>query len=197
MERAGAAAIIAEGGESGGHIGETTTMALLPQVCDAVTIPVLGAGGIADGRGLAAALMLGAAGVLIGTRFSATPEALGHEHVKRALTEAAGGDTGRTRLFDAVRGLDWPAPYTGRAVRNAFTDRWEGREAELRANRVEQDRFRAAVREGDTATAVVWAGEGIDLISSIEPAADIVARIAGDAEQMLRGTARWLTPPRD
>lgn len=195
---AGADVIVAQGTEAGGHGADRSTLPLVPAVADAVApVPVLAAGGIADGRGLAAALMLGAAGVLIGTRFCATPEALGHEYVKRALTEAAGGDTCRTRLFDVVRGLEWPEPYTGRAVRNAFTARWQGREAELRADRAEHDRFRAAVREGDTTTAVVWAGEGADLVNSIEPAGEIVARIAADAEQILRGTARWLTPPQN
>ncbi len=188
---AGADVIVAQGTEAGGHGGSRSTLPLVPAVADAVApVPVLAAGGIADGRGLAAALMLGAAGALLGTRFYASPEALGHPRVKRRLAEAAGGDTCRTRVFDAARGLDWPAAYTGRAVRNAFTRRWDGREDDLRADRAERDRLRAAIRDGDPGTAPVWAGEGLDLISSLEPAADIVGRIGADAERTLRAAAR-------
>jgi nitronate monooxygenase len=104
--------------------------------------------------------------------------------------EAGGGDTCRTRVFDVARGLDWPAAYTGRAVRNGFARRWDGREDDLRADRAGQDRLRAAIHGGDPGTAPVWAGEGLDLISSLEPAADIVGRISADAEQVLRAAAR-------
>lgn len=127
-------------------------------------------------------------------RFYAAPEALGHPQLRQRLVEATGEDTCRTRVFDIARGLDWPTAYTGRAVRNAFTRRWEGKEDELRANPAEQDRFRAAARDGDPGTAAVWAGEGVDLISSLEPAADIVARVSADAERILRGATRWLAP---
>ena len=104
----------------------------MPAIVDAVApIPVLAAGGIADGRGLAAALMLGAAGVLVGTRFFASHEALGHPAAKQRLVEGKGDETLRTTIFDTVRKIDWPHPYTGRALANDFSRRWHGREETL------------------------------------------------------------------
>lgn len=191
----GADVIVAQGTEAGGHGGGRSTLPLVPAVVDAVEpIPVLAAGGIADGRGLAAALMLGAQGALVGTRFYASDEALGHHLAKRRLVEASGEQTERTRVFDAARGLAWPAEYTGRALDNAFLRRWRGREDELRDNQTEQRAFRDAVAGGDLETAMVWASEGIDLISDLEPAGDLVTEISGEAEKLL-GTAstRWLS----
>lgn len=132
----------------------------VPAITDAVApIPVVAAGGIADGRGLAAALMLGAHGALIGTRFYATPEALGHEAAKQRIVAAHGGETARTRVFDIVRGYAWPPLYTGRALRNRFMDRWDGRETELEvALEAERAAYQAAAAKGDCGTAVVWAG---------------------------------------
>ena len=107
---AGADFIVAQGTEAGGHGGTRSTLALVPAIVDLVApTPVLGAGGIADGRGVAAALMLGAQGALIGTRFCATPEALGRDAAKRRLVAASGDETARTRVFDIVRGYAWPA----------------------------------------------------------------------------------------
>lgn len=186
---AGADIIVAQGTEAGGHGAQKrATMALVPAVVDAVhPIPVLAAGGIADGRGLAAALMLGASGALVGTRFWATPEALGHDNAKELLTRSSGDATLRTRIFDIIRELDWPPGYSGRALANNFTARWHGREAEL-AGRIgtEKERFWSAMRAGDTGTAVVFAGEGVDLIHDIRPAAQILHDIAGEAEALLR-----------
>ncbi len=186
---AGADIIVAQGTEAGGHGAQKrATMALVPAVVDAVhPIPVLAAGGIADGRGLAAALMLGAGGALVGTRFWATPEALGHDNAKELLTKSSGDATLRTRIFDIIRELDWPPGYSGRALANDFTATWHGREAEL-AGRVgaEKERFWSAARAGDVSTAVVFAGEGVDLIHDIKPAADILRDIAGEAEVLLR-----------
>src|SRR4051812_34007845 len=132
---AGADIIIAQGRDAGGHSGMTRgTMGLVPAVVDAVgPIPVVAAGGIADGRGLAAALALGAAGVSMGTRFTASRESLWDQAMK-ATTVAAGGDqTAQTRVFDIVRGAAWPAIYPGRALRNAFSARWHGHEDALAA----------------------------------------------------------------
>jgi len=186
---AGADIIVAQGTEAGGHgMHNRATLALVPAVVDAVDpIPVLAAGGIADGRGLAAALMLAAGGALVGTRFWATPEALGHDNAKELLTRSSGDATLRTRVFDIVRELDWPPGYSGRALANEFTARWHGREAEL-AGRLdaEKERFWSAARTGDVNTAVVFAGEGVDLIRDIRPAAEIVHDIAGEAEALLR-----------
>jgi nitronate monooxygenase len=189
---AGADVIVAQGTEAGGHGGALATMSLVPAVVDAVApIPVLAAGGIADGRGLAAALLLGAHGALIGTRFYASSEALGDERAKQRIVAAQGGETARTSVFDTVRGLAWPAAYTGRALRNRFLERWDGREAELKAAlETENEAYRSAVRDGDFDTAVVWAGEGADLIDSVESAAMLVSRISADAEARLKAAAK-------
>jgi nitronate monooxygenase len=195
-KRAGADLIVAEGTEAGGHGGVRSTLALVPAVIDAVApLPVVAAGGIADGRGLAAALMLGAEGALLGTRFYASKESLGHAEAKLRITAATGGDTQRTRVFDIVRGYTWPGGETGRALANNFMQQWHGREPELSAA-VESERatFQAAVREGDFDTAMVWAGEGVDLIDRIEPAAAIVARIGAQAETCLRLGAQLSEP---
>ena len=187
-QEAGADFIVAQGTEGGGHGGSRATLPLVPAVVDWVApTPVVAAGGIADGRGLAAALMLGAHGALIGTRFCATDEALGRDAAKARLVAAHGGDTARTRVFDIVRDYAWPAPYTGRALRNGFMDRWHGCEDALAdALGAERGRYRSAVDADDFDTALVWAGEAVDLVTSVEPAATIVARIAEDAETRLR-----------
>ncbi len=189
---AGADFIVAQGTEGGGHGGSRSTLPLVPAVVDWVApTPVIAAGGIVDGRGLAAALMLGAGGALIGTRFCASDEALGRDRQKAQLVAARGGDTGRTRVFDIVRGYHWPAPYTGRALRNRFTTQWDGREDALAAVLdIERTRYLTAADEDDYETALVWAGEGVDLVRSVEPAATLVARIAAEAEARLRESMR-------
>jgi nitronate monooxygenase len=188
---AGADVIVAQGTEGGGHGGRRSTFSLVPAVVDAVApIPVVAAGGIADGRGLAAALMLGAQGVLVGTRFYAAHESLGRPEAKQRICRARGDETARTRAFDVVRGLAWPEKYPGRALRNAFMDRWHGHESELAAAGAgERQRYQSAARERDFDTAVVWAGEAVDLINEVEGAAAIVQRIVSDAEDRLRKAA--------
>lgn len=132
----GADIVVAQGTEAGGHGAMRSTLTLVPAVVDAVRernndVVVVAAGGIADGRGLAAALMLGAQGVLVGTRFFAAHESLGSQAAKAKIVAASGDDTVRTRVFDMVRRLDWPAAYTGRALHNGFSRQWHGREADL------------------------------------------------------------------
>jgi nitronate monooxygenase len=190
----GADFIVAQGTEAGGHGASRATLPLVPAVVDLVApIPVIAAGGIADGRGLAAALMLGAAGALLGTRFYATHEALGSPNAKRAIAAANGGQTLRTRVFDVVRKFPWPEVNTGRAIRNTFTDRWHGREGALGAAlETESAKYWEANAKGDVGTSVVWAGEAIDLIREVEPAAEIVTRIGTDAARLLRAGARLL-----
>jgi nitronate monooxygenase len=186
--------IVAQGTEAGGHGGGRATLPLVPAVVDAVApTPVVAAGGIADGRGLAAALMLGAHGALIGTRFCASTEALGRDQAKQRIVAARGHETVRTRVFDIVRGYAWPPPYTGRAVRNRFTERWDGHESELMiVLEAEQVAYQAAAREGDFDTALVWAGEVVDLIKSVAGAAALVAQISAEAETQLRAGAKLL-----
>ena len=183
--------IVAQGTEAGGHAGTRATLPLVPAIVDAVApTPVVAAGGIADGRGLAAALMLGAHGVLMGTRFYASTEALGRAEAKQRIVAAHGSETARTRVFDIVRGYDWPAAYDGRALRNRFMQRWDGRESELASGlEVEHAVYQAAARGGDHDTAVVWAGEAVDLIKSVEGAAALVEQISAQAETQLRRIA--------
>jgi nitronate monooxygenase len=191
---AGADVIVAQGTEAGGHGATRATLPLVPAVVNAVTpTPVLAAGGIADGRGLAAALMLGAQGVLMGTRFYATTESLGHRRAKEHIVTAKGEDTRRTRVFDAVRGYKWPDSYTGRALHNPFLERWDGREDDLTAVLDTEGRaFQEAVREGNFDTAMVWAGEAVDLIAEVADAGELVRSIGTEAESSLRSANKLL-----
>jgi nitronate monooxygenase len=180
---AGADVIVAQGGEAGGHGGGRATLPFVPIVADlAGPTPVLAAGGIADGRGLAAALVLGAAGALIGTRFQATLEALVEPAITKAIIEGRGEDTERSRVLDIGRGSRWPSQYPGRALRNAFSDRWRGREDELAGDEDARREYRQAMRAGDMDAVPVWAGEALDLITGVLPAADLVALLAAEAE---------------
>jgi nitronate monooxygenase len=179
---AGPDVLVAEGTEAGGHGGERSLFALLPSIKDlAGKIPVLAAGGIADRRGYEAARALGAAGVLVGTRFIACNEALAGPRAKARLVEANGDSTIRTTVFDIVRGYDagW-AGITGRALRNRFTAAWHGSEEKLKEKlATERKAYLDAVARQDFDTALIFAGEGIDLIDDIVPAAELVERIAG------------------
>jgi nitronate monooxygenase len=191
---AGADLIVAQGTEAGGHGGARSTLPLVPVVVDAVApVPAIAAGGIADGRGLAAALMLGANGALIGTRFYASLEALGRDEAKQRIVAAHGHETVRTRVFDIVRGYAWPPGCTGRALRNDFTQRWHGREGDLTTIQTDERPFyQAAAQGGDYNTAVIWASEAVDLIASIESAATLVAKISAEAEVLLGAAKRLL-----
>ena len=188
---AGADVIVAQGRDAGGHSATVRgTIGLVPAAVDAVSpIPVVAAGGIADGRGLAAALSLGAAGVLMGTRFSVTQESLHREPMKVALTHAQGDQTGQTRVFDVVRDAGWPVNYPGRALRNAFFERWHGREDALEANRASERAAQLATDPDDYTQRPIWAGEGVDLIHDSPSAADVVARVMTEAVAALRGGA--------
>ena len=179
--------IVAQGTEAGGHGMSEPLFTLLPQVVDACPdTPVVAAGGIADGRGLAAALLLGAEGVMMGTRFYASQEADGHPEAKRRIVAAESGETVRSIVFDLSRGVRWPNPYTGRLLRNRHAETWLGREAELEARMEEIGRDYAAARQqGDFDIAGVIAGEACALIHDIPPAAEIVERIVVDAERLL------------
>ena len=147
---------------------------------------MVAAGGIADGRGLAAALILGADGVLMGTRFYAADESLAHPAAKARVVAGSGDDTFRTTVFDRARAVDWPTHYTGRALGNAFGLKWHGREDAMEAQ-IDSERahYAAAAAAGDFDTAVIYTGEAIDLIHSIEPAAAIVHRVVAEAEAAL------------
>jgi nitronate monooxygenase len=194
--RDGADIIVAQGTEAGGHGGGRATLALVPAVVDLVAgaghrVPVVAAGGITDGRGLAAALMLGADGVVMGTRFSVASESLAAPGAKARVVATSGDETLRTTVFDIARGYTWPQGYTGRAVRNRFADAWHGHEDVLAQDETARARYAEAAAQGDADIAVVFAGEGIDLIHAVEPAAAILARVIREAEAAL---ARPLLP---
>lgn len=190
----GADVIVAQGTEAGGHGAARALFPLLPAVVDAAgAVPVVAAGGISDGRGLAAAMTLGAAGALLGTRFYAATESLADPKARARLIAASGDDTLRTRVFDIVRGLDWPAPFTGRAIANDFTRLWHGREGALSAAPQEGQRYAAAAAAGDFDTAMLLAGEGADFVTEVEPAAAIVERIVTEAGEALARVTSCLT----
>lgn len=188
---AGADILVAQGTEAGGHGASRGLITLVPEIADAVEvgIPIVAAGGIADGRGLAAALMLGAAGVLMGTRFYASQEAAGAQVAKERIRAATGDDTLRSIVFDISRRNVWPAPFTGRCLRNSHADRWFGREVELMRHLDEESAQYAAAREaGDFDIAAVIAGEAAGLIHDIPSAHDVIERVVHEAVALL---ARW------
>lgn len=183
---AGADVIIAQGTEGGGHVGWQASLPLIPMVVDAVApVPVLAAGGIADGRGLAAALALGADGALLGTRFLASEESPLHANFKQAIVDADGHDTLLSELPDLAAGKVWPGAMS-RSKRNGFIDRWAGREWALRRDQaMALADVQAARQRGDINEAPLSMGQDAGLIRDIPPAAEIVGRIAREAEAIL------------
>jgi nitronate monooxygenase len=193
---AGVDVFVAQGTEAGGHGGARATLPFVPAVLDiANNIPVIAAGGIADGRGLAASLALGASGVLCGTGFFASEESLATPNAKHAVLTSSGDDTQRSSVFDMARGLDWPTGWNVRALRNSFTEKWgpniEGFAKNLAA---EQARFEAARIADDTDIAPVIIGEATDLVRAIEPAQDTVSRMISQAEKQLRHLGSLIGP---
>ena len=185
--------IVAQGTEGGGHGGRRgwSTLPFVPVVADlAAPVPVLAAGGIADGRGVAAALALGAAGALIGTRFQATAESLADPSTKKAIVEGSGEDTERSIVLDIARGSAWPSKYPARTLAHPFLDQWRGREAELAADPEARQAYRDGVARGALPPLPVWASEAIDLISDLPPAADLVSALAAQAEEALARAGR-------
>ncbi|MBF6059220.1 nitronate monooxygenase [Nocardia terpenica] len=189
---AGADILVAQGGEAGGHgTAARSTFTLVPEIADlaAATAPdtlVLAAGGIADGRTLAAALTLGADGALIGTRFWATTEALVPNPIQRHAIEATGDDTIRTSVYDLVRESPWPTRYTGRLLRNAFITHWHGRESHLATALSDaQATYRNAQTHHDPDNLNIIVGEAIGQIHDITPAAELVHTITNQAHHLL------------
>lgn len=185
---AGADIIVAQGTEAGGHGGKRTTFTLVPAVADAVApVPVVAAGGVCDARAVLAARFLGAQGVLIGTRYYASMEALAHPKLKRALTLARGDDTVRTRVFDTARGLKWPAEYTGRALHNSVIERWEKHQNELALAQSDVTKALATGQSsGDPDSTYLWVGEGVDLVDCVLPAAQITSELATKCRAIAR-----------
>jgi nitronate monooxygenase len=188
----GADIIVAQGGEAGGHGISAGSIALVPAIVDAVgeKVPVLMAGGVADGRGLAAALMLGAKGIVMGTRFYASEEAAGFPAAKERMVGATADDTLRSIIFDISRQNVWPSPFTGRCLRNEHVNQWAGRELELMRRADVLSDFGNARQRGDFDIAPVIAGEAVGLIRDLPTAGEIVARTVADAERLLAGGGR-------
>ncbi|MFA7501519.1 MAG: nitronate monooxygenase [Anaerovoracaceae bacterium] len=188
MERIGASAVIAEGGEAGGHVGDTSTMALVPQVCDAVRIPVIAAGGIGDGRGLAACLMLGASGVQMGTRFLVAQECGIHENYKKKILKAsdiATLVTGR-RSGHPIRTLKSPVARRYAEMefdRSVCDDQLSG----LRAGGLKK-----AVLDGSESEGYFMAGQIAGMIREEQSARDIVRSVVSEAEELLKRCDAWL-----
>ncbi len=183
---AGADVIVTQGTEAGGHVSWMTSLTLLPMVVDAVApVPVLAAGGFVDGRGLAAALALGAQGILLGTRFLASEESPLHANFKQAIVDSDGHDTVLTEIPDIAAGIVWPGAMS-RARRNRFIERWMGREWALRQHRAEALAGLVAARKsGDIDEGSLSMGQDAGLINEILPAGEIVRRIAEEAEAIV------------
>lgn len=187
VERQGASAVIAEGGESGGHVGDVTTMALVPQVCSAVSIPVLAAGGIADGRGAAAAFMLGAVGIQIGTRFLVAEECSVHPNYKKKVLKA-------TDISTIVTGKRLGHPV--RSIKTPFSREY----AQLEYSPISDDdleakavgALRLAAKEGDEKKGCFLAGQIAGMVSKEQPAKEIVEEIMQEAESLLNGAQKWV-----
>ena len=197
---AGAAAIVVHGNEAGGHSGSRSTFPFLPEAADYLQqyspeTLLLAAGGIADGRGLAAVLMLGADGVVVGTRFWASAEALTKKaHTDKAI--AANGDsTVRTKALDALRGIPWPKRYSLRFLKNKLSDEWANREEQaFQAFGSQSDRYAQARTQDDLDTVAVVCGEAIGIIHERPSVESIVTSMAEQAENLLRSsTERWLS----
>jgi nitronate monooxygenase len=184
----GADVIVAQGTESGGHGARRgwSTLAFVPVVADlAAPVPVIAAGGIADGRGVAAALALGAAGALVGTRLLATAEALADPAAKKAIVDGSGEETERSSVLDIARGSRWPREYTGRTMAHPFLDEWRDREDELAASPQAKNDYQRGVTSGALPPEPLWASQAIDLITDLPPAAEVVAGLAAQAEDTL------------
>ncbi len=187
MTRLGASALIAEGGESGGHVGELTTMVLVPQVCDATTLPVIAAGGIADGRGVAAAFMLGAQGVQMGTRFLSATECNIHPTYKEKILKA-------TDLCTMVTGKRTGHPV--RSLRTPFAREYSKQEyggaTDEELDVLGTGKLRLAVQEGDAENGCFLSGQIAAMVKKEQPAAEIVKEVMEEAEPILKGASQWV-----
>lgn len=187
VTKAGASAVIAEGGESGGHVGDLTTMVLVPQVCDATDLPVLAAGGIADGRGIAAAFQLGAVGVQVGTRFLVANECGVHPNYKKKVLKA-------NDIATMVTGKRLGHPV--RQIKNQFAkDFFKAEYSQISDEELEElgrgALYRAAV-EGDEKTGDFLAGQIAGMVNKEQPAAEIITEMFAEAEEVLKGAAKWV-----
>lgn len=189
-EAAGAHLLVAQGTEAGGHTGGVGTLPLLQVVLDRVAVPVIAAGGIASGRGLAAVLAAGAQGAWLGTPLLVAQEARNSARAREHLLRANESSTVLTSAFDVAQGVPWPPEFRGRALKNEFTARWHGHETELGAEPSARVQLEAALLAQDFEIAELYAGQAVGLAERVEPAAEIVRRISSDAEQRLEALNR-------
>jgi nitronate monooxygenase len=189
---AGVDVLVARGAEGGGH-GEPKvgTLPLLEAVLDAVSVPVLAAGGISSARGLAAVLAAGASAAWMGTAFAACTESLSSESARDALVRAAETDTVTTRVFDVLLGYPWPDRFPERVLRNEFSERWSGREEALASDSDARAAFTVAFTAGDRRIAHVDAGQGVGLLRGVRPAGEVVQRLSAGAAALL---SAWAPP---
>ena len=192
----GADVIIAQGTEAGGHGSQRATMSLVPAVVDALPNNiVVAAGGIGDGRGLAACLSLGASGAMLGSRFYASRESLAPLQAQQKAVAASGDQTVRSSVFDVLREYPWPKPYNLRSLRNALTDRYANDMPALISNQIHEiDAFKRARNKNDFRRAPVIVGEAVDLINDLPAAGSLVERLAQEAEQTIRANENLLRP---
>lgn len=186
----GADIIVAQGAEAGGHGEKRATFTLVPEVAcylsiHAPNVLLVSAGGVANGRGLAASLMLGAQGVLVGSRFWAASEALVHPNMWQAGIKASGDDTLRSTFVDVVRNKNWPERYSINLIANEFSDKWHNNEAALAADNAAMQSWQRASLNGDSSISTAFVGEAIGQIKSVEPAAVIISNMVDEAEKLL------------
>lgn len=178
VEAAGVDAVVAQGHEAGGHTGRIGTLPLLQEILESTSLPVLAAGGIASGRGLAAVLAAGGEGAFVGTALLASPETVGPAYARGRLVDAGSADTVYTDVFDKARHQPWPQRWGGRALTNAFTERWHGAGAD-------EQTLADAYTADDPDTGVVYAGEAAGLVTAERPAGDVIRDIGAQADELL------------
>ncbi|WP_280180157.1 NAD(P)H-dependent flavin oxidoreductase [Nocardia farcinica] len=187
---AGIDVLVARGAEGGGHGAvEMATLPLLDAVLAAVSVPVLAAGGIGSPASLAAVLAAGASGAWIGTHLAACTESTLSESARRAMIAAAGTDTVTTHAVDAALGYPWPPRFPARVLRNPFTDRWTGREHELRGDPEVRRSLRAAIAADHPDQLPVDAGEGVGMVTSVRPVAEVIHELSSGAARLLHSVA--------
>jgi nitronate monooxygenase len=189
---AGVDVLVAQGTEAGGHTGQRTLLPLLQEVLALTDRPVLAAGGIATGTAMAGVLVAGAAGVWVGTAFLSCSEGLNSAAARARVREATGDETVLTRAFDVAEGIAWPERWPGRALVNDFSRVWHGRETELVADEAARGLVVEGRRTGDPATAPLYAGEAVGLVTTERSATDVVRELDASAEKALRAASRLL-----
>ncbi len=192
-QAAGVDLIVAQGSEAGGHTGSVATLPLMQIVLDAVTVPVVAAGGIASPRGVGGVIAAGAAGAWIGTALLASPETLHRPVARERILSARETETVLTHVFDRVQDLPWPDAYPGRAIRNHFTDQWHGREEDVGPSSMAFQTFHR--HRGDYDIDFVYVGQAVGLVNATRSAEDVVKTMGQGAEEWLRQRMATLFDP--